>query len=221
VRQIAEQLATRGTFGTEVSDIERAATAALLLDIRQHGRLSRFCARGDARYQSHTSRLPERAGKAEAVLREAVSNAEAETGAQLVQWLQALGARSLEALVRIWLRAEGHALVASLPPGRGVGRLVVEDPESEEDDGKLFVAVVPRRTAFDPKAWEGEPERHGCAGVLVFSMAEVADEVDGRVIGAPELALWLRDHGIGVQKITYEVTVLDPAVIESVAGLDS
>lgn len=223
VRQIAEQLVGKGQFGTEVSEIERAATAALLLDIRQHGRASRFAARGDARYQLQGSRVPERAARAEASLRDAVREVEQETNTQFIQWLQSLGARSLESLVRIWLRRESYGLQATLPPGRGVGRLVVDDPDSEEDDGRLFVVIVPRRTALDPKAWEGEPERNGCAGVLAFCMADGADDLlpDARVIGAGEFGAWLREQGIGVQKLTLEVVVLDPTVIESVAGLDS
>lgn len=223
VRQIAEQLAGKGLLGGEISEIERAATAALLLDIRTRGRASRFAARGDARYQIQGSRLPERAAKAEAGLREALREVEHETTAQLIQWLQSLGARALESLVRIWLRQEGHVLHASLPPGRGVGRLVVDDPEADDDDARLLVAVVPRRTAFDPKAWDGEPERHHCTGVVVFAMGDGADELagDARVVGANELAGWLREHGIGVQRVSLEVTLLDPTVIESVAGLDS
>lgn len=223
VRQIAEQLAGKGPFGTEVSEIERSATAALLLDIRQHGRASRFAARGDARYQLQGTRVPERAARAETALRDAIREVEQETNTQFVQWLQTLGMRSLESLVRIWLRREGYGVQATLPPGRGVGRLVVDDPESEEDDGRLFVVVVPRRTTLDPKAWEGEPERNGCAGVLAFSMVDGSEEVltDARVIGAGEFAGWLREQGIGVQKLTLEVVVLDPTVIESVAGLDS
>jgi hypothetical protein len=100
---------------------------------------------------------------------------------------------------------------------------VVEDPESEDDDGRLFVVVVPRRTTLDPKAWEGEPERNGCAGVLAFSMADGGEDLlpDARVIGVGEFAAWLREAGIGVQRLSLEVVVLDPTVIESVAGLDS
>jgi len=223
VRQVAEQLAGRGMFGTEVSEIERAATAALLLDIRQHGRASRFAARGDARYQLQGTRVPERAARAEAALRDAIRDVEQETSGQFVQWLQTLGTRSLESLVRIWLRREGYGLHTTLPPARGVGRLVVEDPESEEEDGRLFVVVIPRRTALDAKAWEGDPERNGCAGVLAFSMVDGAEDLlpDARVVGVGELAGWLREQGIGVQRLTIEVTVLDPTVIESVAGLDS
>ncbi|HWB76183.1 MAG TPA: hypothetical protein VG755_14535, partial [Nannocystaceae bacterium] len=223
VRQIAEQLAGKGLLGGEISEIERAATAALLLDVRTKGRASRFSARGDARYQLQGSRLPERAAKSEAGLREALRELEHETNAQMIQWLQSLGARALESLVRIWLRQEGHVLHASLPPGRGVGRLVVDDPEADDDEARLLVAVVPRRTAFDPKAWEGEPERHHCSGVVVFAMGDNVEEQagDARVIGAVELGVWLREHGIGVQRVTLEITVLDPTVIESVAGLDS
>jgi hypothetical protein len=222
VRQIAEQLAAKGLLGGEVSELERAVTAALLVDVRTQGRASRFCARGDARYVLQGARLPERAGKAEAALRQAMRDLEQETQSQFIQWLQSLGARALECLVRIWLRREGHGLLASLPPSRGIGRLVVEDPEAEDDDAKLLVVVVPRRTPVDPKLWEGDPERHGCAGIVVFAMGE-GDELgpEARVIGAGELAGWLREQGIGVQRLTIDVPVLDPTVIESVAGLDS
>ncbi len=223
VRQIAEQLAAKGLLGGEVSELERAVTAALLVDIRSLGRASRFCARGDARYVLQGARLPERAGKAEAALRAAVRDLEQETQSQFVQWLQSLGARALECLVRIWLRRESYALVASLPPSRGIGRLVVEDPDAEDDDAKLLVVVVPRRTPLDPKLWEGDPERHGCGGLVVVSMGEAEAELgpEARVLGAGELAGWLREQGIGVQRLTIEVPVLDPTVIESVAGLDS
>jgi hypothetical protein len=222
VRQIAEQLAAKGLLGGEVSELERAVTAALLVDVQANGRASRFSARGDARYVLQGARLPERAAKAEAALRQAIRDLEQETQAQFVQWLQSLGARALECLVRIWLRREGHGLVASLPPSRGIGRLVVEDPEAEDDEAKLLVVVVPRRTPLDAKLWEGDPERHGTGGLIVFSMGDEGElGPEARIIGAGELAGWLREHGIGVQRLTIEVPVLDPTVIESVAGLDS
>ena len=63
----------------------------------------------------------------------------------------------------------------------------------------------------------------GRAHARVAALVDGGDEVvpDARVIGAGELAGWLREHGIGVQKLRFDVTVLDPTVIESVAGLDS
>src|SRR5690606_19789824 len=45
VRQIAETLANKGVLGGEISEIERAVTAAVLLDIRAQGRACRFAAR--------------------------------------------------------------------------------------------------------------------------------------------------------------------------------
>lgn len=223
IRQIAEQLAARNILGGEISEIERAVTADVLMDLRQHGRGSRFVARGDARYQLQGSRLPERAGKAEGNVRDAVRDLDREVSTQLLQWLQTLGTRGLESLVRVWLRREGHPLVSTLAPNRGVGRLIAEDGDAEDDESRQLIVVVPRRTPWDPKAWEGEPERHGCQSTVVFAMGEVGDDAagDARVIGAAELVAWLRDQGIGVTRWTFDVTVLDATVIESVAGLDS
>ncbi len=134
VRQIAETLAQKGLLGGEISEIERAVTAEILIDLHRRGRASRFVARGDARYQLQGTRLPERVAKAEQALRESARTLEAETQAQLLQWLQALGARALESLVRMWLSSEGFALHSALPPNRGLGKLVVEDPDPEDDD---------------------------------------------------------------------------------------
>lgn len=220
VRQIAETLAGRGLLGGEISEIERAVTAAVLLDLHAHGRASRFVARGDARYQLQGTRLPEAAAQSEQQLRLAVAQAERETENQIIQWLQALGSRSLESLVRIWLQREGYALVAALPPARGVGKLLVEDPE--EDDGRVLTLVIPRRTALEPRAWDGEAERNGCAGTLLFVMGDPPDELgEGRVIGAGELAAWLRVQRIGVQVVRFEVPLLDMTIIESIGGLDT
>lgn len=223
IRQIAEQLAGQGMLGGEISEIERAVTAAILLDIRRHGRGSRFVARGDARYQLQTSRLPGPAAAAEQALRAAAQAADEETNNQLVQWLQSLGPRGLETLVRIWLEREGFALLATLPPARGIGRLVVADPEADEDD-RLLALVLPRKTAIDPTAWAGDAERNSCGGTLVFAMGEVPAEPpwgEGRTIEAPEFARWLRTQGIAVNSITIEACVLDPTVIESISGLDT
>lgn len=221
VRQIAETLAGRGVLGGEISEIERAVTAALLLDLHAAGRASRFVARGDARYQLQGTRLPEAAARAERELRAAVAQVERETEAQIIQWLQSLGSRSLESLVRVYLQREGFALLSALPPARGVGRLVVEDPDAD-DEGRLLVLVIPRRTAVDPKLWEGEPERQTCTNTLLIAMGEVSEDVgDARVIGPGELGNWLRTQGFGVQTVTLEVPVLDMAVIESIGGLDT
>ena len=222
IRQIAENLASQNVLGGEISEIERAVTAAVLLDIRKLGRASRFTARGDARYQLQTSRLPGPAAAAEQALRAAVDAVDAETTAQLVQWLQSLGPRALEALVRMYLEREGFGLVATLPPTRGVGKLVVIDPESDDEDGKLLALVLPRKTAVDPSAWAGDGERNGCAGQLVFAMGEAPEsQGEQRTIHAHELARWLRAQGIGVSTMPIEVTVLDPTVIESIGGLDT
>ena len=223
IRQIAEQLAGQGVLGGEISEIERAVTAAILLDIRQHARGSRFVARGDARYQLQTSRLPPPAAAAEQALRAAAQAVDDETNNQLVQWLQSLGPRSLEALVRMWLEREGFGLVVTLPPARGIGRLVVVDPDGEEDD-RLLALILPRKTAIDATAWAGDAERNNCGGTIVFAMGEVPAEPpwgEGRTLEAPELARWLRTHGIAVNSVNIEVCVLDPTVIESISGLDT
>lgn len=223
VRQIAETLASKGVLGGEISEIERAVTAAILMDIQRYDRASRFAARGDARYQLQGARLPERAAKAEQAFREALLTVEHETHAQLIGWLQSLGARALESLVRIWLTRESFQLMAALPPGRGVGKLVVDDPESEEDNSRTLVVVIPKRTPVEAKLWEGELERNNCASLQLFAMGDTPDDVasDARVIGAEELAQWLLHHRIGVGSVRVEVPVLDATFIESVAGLDT
>ncbi len=223
VRQVAETLANKGVLGGEISEIERAVTAAILVDIRSRGRASRFAARGDARYQLQGTRLPEKAAKAEQGLRSAASLVVTETRAQIIQWLQSLGARALESLVRIHLQREGFTLVAALPPSRGLGKLVVEDPDPEFEESRLLVLVVPRRTTVEPKAWEGEAERNNCGGVVMFAMGEVDDGLAGeaRVIGAGELAQWMVDQEVGVDRLRIEVPVIDPTFIESIGGLDT
>lgn len=222
VRQIAENLAGQNVLGGEISEIERAVTAALLLDISKLGRASRFVARGDARYQLQGARLPAPAAAAEQALRAALAVVDDETTAQLVQWLQSLGPRSLEAIVRMYLEREGFGLIATLPPTRGVGKLVVSDPESEDEDGRLLALVLPRKTTVDPGAWAGDGERNACGGHLVFAMGEAPDlPGELRTIQAHELARWLRTQGIGVSAMTIEVTVLDATVIESISGLDT
>jgi hypothetical protein len=221
VRQVAETLAGQGVLGGEISEIERAVTSAVLLDINMRGRASRFVARGDARYQLQGTRLPERAAAAEQALREAARALEEETRGQLIQWLHSLGARALESLVRMYLAREGYQLVSAMPPARGVGKLVLDDVE---DDGRVLAIVVPRRTGVDPKLWEGEPERNGCSSVLLFTMADPPDDwtdIASRCIVAGELAHWLQQNRIGVQQLKLDVAVLDATVIESIAGLDT
>lgn len=221
IRQIAEQLAGQNVLGGEISEIERAVTAGVLLDIRKLGRASRFVARGDARYQLQTSRLPGPAASAEQSLRAAADQLDAETTNQLVQWLQSLGPRSLEALARIYLEREGFALVTTLPPVRGVGKLVVQDPEGEDEDSRLLVIVLPRKAGLDASSWAGDAERNSCGGHLVFAMGEAPDLSEQRTVGPQEFARWLRTQGIGVTTLAIEVTVLDPTVIESIGGLDT
>lgn len=223
VRQIAESLASKNVLGGEISEIERAVTAAILMDLHLRGRSSRFVARGDARYQLQGTRLPERVAKAEQSVRDAVRVLENETRTQIVHWLQSLGARALESLVRIWLAQEGFLLLSALPPARGLGKLIAMDPEPDEDDGKTLVLVVPRRTALDAKLWEGEAERNGCSQVLVFSMGEGDGDLGGetRVIGVAELSVWLSQQGVAVNDFTVTVKVLDATLIESIAGLDT
>ena len=122
----------------------------------------------------------------------------------------------------MYLEREGFGLVATLPPTRGVGKLVVSDPESEDEDGRLLALVLPRKTAVDVTAWAGDGERNACGGTLVFAMGEPPDLAgEVRTIQAHELARWLRTQGIGVSTMTIEVTVLDATVIESISGLDT
>lgn len=224
IRQIAEMLAGQGVLGGEISEIERAVTAAILLDIRNEGRASRFIARGDARYQLLTHRLPVPPPAAEQALHAAVRAVNEETVGQLVQWLQSLGPRGLEAVVRIWLEREGYPVVATLPPSRGIAKLVIGDPEAEDEDAKILVLVLPRRAGIDPAAWAGDLERVQAATCLVFAVGDVPADPpwgEARTLTAPDLAAWLRGQGIGVQPIQVEAAVLDPAVIESIGGLDT
>lgn len=223
VRQIAETLASKNVLGGEISEIERAVTAAILLDIRTYDRASRFIARGDARYQLQGTRLPDKASKAEQALRSAARSLEVETRTQIIHWLQSLGARALESLVRIYLHREGFTLLSALPPSRGLGKLVVEDPDPEEDESRMLVLVVPRRTTLEAKAWDGEVERNQCGGVVLFAMGEVDETAlgDVRVIGADELGVWMIEQQVGVSPLRVEVPAIDATFIESIGGLDT
>ena len=224
IRQIAEMLAGQGVLGGEISEIERAVTAAILLDIRSEGRASRFIARGDARYQLLTNRLALPPPAAEQALHAAVRAVNEETVGQLAQWLQSLGPRGLEAVVRIWLEREGYPVVATLPPNRGIAKLVIGDPEADDEEAKILVIVLPRRAGIDPAAWAGDLERVQASGCLVFAIGDVPAEPpwgEARTIAATDLAAWLRTQGIGVQPIQVEAAVLDPTVIESISGLDT
>ncbi len=224
IRQIAENLAERGVLGGEISEIERAVTSALLSDVHTRKGLSRFVARGDARYQLRGSRLPEPVAAAEKNLHNALQVVHAEVESQLVQWVASLGLRALESLVRIYLEREGHALQASLPPGRGLGKLIVTDPDSDDDDPRALVWIAPRKTAVDPGSWQSELERSNCGGMILFTMTEqnpAIDWGDARVIHADDLARWLRQQNLAVEQVPLSVTVLDPTFIESISGLDT
>ena len=97
---------------------------------------------------------------------------------------------------------------------------MVEDPES--DDERTLVLVVPRKAGLEPKQWEGEAERNECSATVCFYMGDVGDgELDGRHLGVTELSEWLVREQIGIRKMTVEVPVLDPVVIESIGGLDT
>lgn len=222
IRQLAEQLANQNVLGGEISEIERAVSAAVLTDIHRHGRHSRFVARGDARYQLQGARLPMPSAIAEDALRVAAQAVATETDRQLLHWVRSLGLRGLEALVRMYLAEEGFAITASLAPGRGLGRLVTVDPEPEDDDPRVLVVIAPRKTSIDSSAWSSDVERSGFGAVLVFTMADGnADLEDVRAIRAPEFARWLRLHGIGTEIVKIEVPALDPTLIESISGLDT
>lgn len=224
IRQIAETLAGQGVLGGEISEIERAVTAAILLDIRNEGRGSRFVARGDARYQLLTNRLPVPPPASEQALHAAVRAVNEETVGQLTQWLQSLGPRGLEAVVRIWLEREGYPVLATLPPSRGIAKLVIGDVEADDEEAKILVLVLPRKAGIDPSAWAGDLERVQASACLVFAVGEVPAEPpwgEARTISGPDLAAWLRGQGIAVTPIQVEAMVLDPAVIESIGGLDT
>lgn len=230
IRQIAETLAGQNVLGGEISEIERAVTAAILLDIRHGGRASRFIARGDARYQLHASRVPPAVTAAEQALHAAIAALNTEITNHFVQWLQTLGPRGLEAVARIWLAREGYPVLATLPPSRGVAKLVIADldgeseSESEEDEPKLLVVVLPRRAGIDPSAWAGDLERTQASGHLVFCMGDAPAEPswgEARVITAPELAGWLRAQGVGITPLPLSIGGLDPTVLESISGLDT
>lgn len=222
IRQLAEQLANQGVMGGEISEIERAVTAAILLDTQVQGRRSRFVVRGDSRYQLQGSRLPGAAAAAEEALRAALANASLEAERQLFHWLGSLGPRGLEALVRVYLTREGFSIQGTLPPTKGISRLIAIDPELDEEDPRTLVVVIPRKAAGDPGAWLGELDRSQVANMLVFAMGEVNAELgEARIIGGNELVRWLVTQQIGVDVLKIEVAVLDPAFIESLSGLDT
>lgn len=222
VRQIAESLAEQDVLGGEISEIERAVTAALLADVGRFRRRSRFVARGDARYQLQASRLPKGAADAEEAFRDKTLALEAETRLQLINWVSSLGVRALESVVRIYLQRRDHSVLATLPPSRGLTKLVVDDNDDDDDD-KTLVVVVPRKSALDLKAWQDDAGEHGCTQILVIAMGDVPDEAESNVrfVDALELGRWLFDNRVGVETVRLEVPMLDPAVIESIGGLDT
>ena len=228
VRQISESLAEQKVLGGEISEIERAVTSAILADVSRFARRSRFVARGDARYQLQGSRLPKGAAEAEEALRGKALALEDETKLQLVNWLGSLGVRALESVVRIFLQRRDYAVAASLPPTRGLAKLIIEDSEDDEVT-KSLVVVAPRKSSFELSSWQAEAEEHGCAQLLVFAMGEAPEETDGdsggsgnvRIRGADDLGRWLFDNGVGVERVVFDVPVLDPVVIESIGGLDT
>src|SRR5690606_33197300 len=121
------------------------------------------------------TRLPTPAASAEEALRAAAQALRVETDRQLVQWLHSLGMRGLEALARMYLSIEGFALQASLPAGKGIGKLIAIDPESDDDDPRVLVVVVPRKSAIDPGGLAADLERLGVASALVITTADGGD----------------------------------------------
>ncbi len=221
VRQIAEALAAQGLLSTEVSELERMVTSSILLDVHELGISSRFYARGDARYQLRSGRLPEALAKAEKAFRTAHLDLEREARQQLVAWVSGLGVRALEALVRVWLAREGASLVTVLPPGKGVARLVVEEGESEDEAVRTLVVILPRRTGLDARHWEGEPEKLDCTSVTVVWTGEGEPSGDVRHVPSDELAEWMMRNRIGTTEIGLQALSLDPVFLESIGGLDT
>lgn len=224
VRQIAEGLAQQKVLNGEISEIERAVTAALIADTNRHGSASRFVLRGDARYQLRGARLPEAAATAESTVRKALRVLERETQEQLVRWLEGLGARALDALVRVYLERESCYVISTLPSGRGITRLIVHDPNGEDGPSQTLILVVPKKSNVDARALEAEIERNNCSGVLIFAMGEVAGAdwgEDMRLMDVREFAGWLTENGIATEKVNFELSVLNPWVIESIGGLDT
>ena len=121
----------------------------------------------------------------------------------------------------MYLSAEGYRVRSTMPPARGVCRLVAEDVQQDED--RVLVVAVPRKSSIDLRLSETEAERASCSSVLAFVMGEEDADVDAdvRTIGVDELAEWLTAQGVGVQSLTLTVPVLDARVIESIRGLDT
>jgi hypothetical protein len=229
VRQIAEQLGQQGVLGGEISEIERAVTTSVLLDVHRRGDRSPFVVRGDARYQARSTRVPQAAAEAEKAFRVAALNLEIETRSQLSSWLGSLGPRALEAICRVAYQLEGASIVATLPPGRGVARFVIEGgPESlggggDDDDRRTLVVVLPRKSSPEPKAWEVDAEKLEVNHVVVISLSENPDLIPQEIqtLTSDDLTEILARHGVGVRRLRIDVPVLDPALLESIGGLDT
>jgi hypothetical protein len=221
VRQLAEQLANVEALGGDISELERAATAAMLVDIRRFGSGSRFLARGDARFQLRGSRVPQEAAAAEQAVYASVRALDDVTRKQLGAWLMSLGARALEAVARIYLEHERLPLRQSTSPARGVARLWVDDPEAE-GESKTLVLIVPSATAVERRLWEGEDVSESVP-VLLFAMGSIPDDLPARVrpVGVDETVRWMIENGVGIRQVRVEVPSLDPALIESIRGLDA
>jgi hypothetical protein len=221
VRQLAEQLANVEGLGGDISELERAATAAMLVDIGRFGSASRFVARGDARFQLRGSRVPQEAAQAEQTLYASIRRLDDVTRSSLVAWIRSLGPRAFEALVRMYLEHERWALRSSTPPGRGVARLWADDPELE-GEARTLVLIVPASTSVERRLWEGD-EAGSSEPVLLFAAGSVPDNLPSRVRAMPaeELVRWMLDRGVGVRSVQVQVSALDPALIESIRGLDA
>lgn len=224
VRQISEGLAQQNVLNGEISEIERAVTAAMIADSHTHGSASRFVLRGDARYQLRGARLPEAAATAESTVRKALRVLEKETSEQLVRWLEGVGARALDALIRIYLEKESIQVVSTLASGRGMSRLIAQELDPEEGPINWLVLGVPKKASLDVRALDTELERNSCAAAMIFCMGDASafgSLADVRVVSVRQLAEWLLQSGVAVETLEFKVPVLNPWVLESIGGLDT
>lgn len=224
VRQISEGLAQQKVLNGEISEIERAVTAAMIADSHRFGSASRFVLRGDARYQLRGARLPEAAATAESTVRKALRVLEKETSEQLVRWLEGVGARALDALMRIYLEKESIQVISTLASGRGITRLIAQEFDPEEGPMNWLVVGVPKKATFDSRALDTELERNNCAAAMIFCMGDASAFgalADIRVVSVRQLAEWLLQSGVAVETLEFRVPVLNPWVLESIGGLDT
>lgn len=224
VRQISEGLAQQKVLNGEISEIERAVTAAMIADSHRLGSASRFVLRGDARYQLRGARLPEAAATAESTVRKAIRVLEKETSEQLVRWLEGVGARALDALIRIYLEKESIQVISTLASGRGITRLIAQEYDPEEGPMNWLVVGVPKKATFDSRALDTELERNNCAAAMIFCMGDASAFgalADIRVVSVRQLAEWLLQSGVAVETLEFRVPVLNPWVLESIGGLDT